>query len=269
MIKKTKYSNILNKEFKVFALFDSDTESTNTNTSQNKTKRYLLKISKQDRSEKGTLLALLMNPSNAEGYDTKKPSSARLADDTVINLINYSQYKTIYVINTMPYIGSNPEQYLESIKKSLNQKKLVVGTEKQNYKNTIEQDCAYNLEKIKNLVYDLDESNENFDLLLGGGRYMQSIPKKFSEEDKELFKLYRKIRGEQYDEIIKEISNQAEKVVVADLNKVENGKQYITGTHPLAVQRKMRGYRTHNKESKNHRAVFANLSNDESSRIKK
>src|SRR5574337_438565 len=215
MIKKTKYSNILNKEFKVFALFDSDTESTTTNTSQNKTKRYLLKISKQDRCEKGTLLALLMNPSNAEGYDTKKPSSARLADDTVINLINYSQYKTIYVINTMPYIGSNPEQYLESIKKSLNQKKLVVGTEKQNYKNTIEQDCAYNLEKIK------------------------------------------------------KISNQAEKVVVADLNKVENGKQYITGTHPLAVQRKMRGYRTHNKESKNHRAVFANLSNDESSRIKK
>src|SRR5574337_46913 len=64
MIKKTKYSNILNKEFKVFALFDSDTESTTTNTSQNKTKRYLLKISKQDRCEKGTLLGFINNASN-------------------------------------------------------------------------------------------------------------------------------------------------------------------------------------------------------------
>lgn len=269
MIKKTKYSNILNKEFKVFALFDSDTESTTGNTSKNKTKRYLLKISKQDNCEKGTLLALLMNPSNAEGYDTKKASSSRLADDTVMNLINYSQYKTIHVINTMPYIGSNSEQYLESIKKSLNQKKLIVATERQSYRNTIEQDCAYNLKIIKNLVGDLVDSNENFDLLLGGGRYMQSIPKKLNEEDKELFKLYRKIRGEQYNEIIKEISNQAEKIVVADLNAIERGKQYITGTHPLAVQRKMRKYRKYNENSKNHQAVFANLSNDVSSRIKK
>lgn len=246
-MKNTRYENIKEGNFLVETDFSADGSE-----------RYGLFIENRQVNNDKILVALMMNPSNAHGYDTNwstekkqevKADPAYVADDTVINLIKFTKYRKIYIVNTLPFVGSSPEAYIASLA-------AISREQEKNIPDILAAGMEENYIKINHLLTKtLDD--KAFDLFLGSGKHQQKR-ESLSEEQQEIFTVFHQARSKSYHNLMNLLVPQAQNIVVADLNVPEKGKD-ITGTHPLSLLRKPAASRTFNQKAMNHQEIFAGI----------